>query len=170
MVHSLIEFVTNNPELVVSLLVLLVTTLGIVVTTRAIKINRDNRFYDKFEADSLFQIEQNLKDIERILKSPIHCDTSLTLYDILDHNDMPESISMINSSIVRLSPYFAEYCSNLDKYNANVLSRKKICFTFQEHSKKARAILTMFEKCKYEDISLSFAKIHLISAGIINKS
>lgn len=164
------SFVRDNPEITIGLAGLLFAALGIMLTVNTVSRNRINRFYDKLEADSLCQINENLKNIERILRKTIKGNDNLTLYDILDRTESSEDIYTSSRSFESLSPYFAEYCANLDKYNSNIIPRKKICFNFQEHGKKARAILSMFQKYDYEDISLGFAKLHLKSAGIIENS
>ena len=167
--HCISSFVRDNPEITIGLVGLLLAALGIIITLNALSRNRTNRFYDKLEKDSLYQIDESLKSIERILRKAIQGDDSLTLYDILDQSALPEDIRSCKV-FESLSPYFAEYCGNLDKYNSNIMPRKKICFTFQEHGKKARAIHELFKKCNYTDISLGFAELHLKSADIIANS
>jgi len=165
-----IEFIQENPKLILAMLALLVSTLGVSIALKVRKTNAENRFYDKLEADSLYQINQNVRDIERILDAPIYAEDNLndkiTLNAILDEPRDITSIPGIDSALGRLSRYYAEYCANLDKYNSNIMPRKKVCMVYQEHGKRARRLLELFENNNYEDISLSFAKLHLSQAEI----
>ena len=168
--HCVSSFVRDNPESTIGLIGLLLTALGVIIPLNIASRNRVNRFHDNLEKGSLYQIDENFKNIERVLGKTIQGDDSLTLNDILDHSTPPEDINGSCKVFESLSPYFAEYCANLEKYNSNIMPRKQICFTFQEHSNKARAILDMFKKCNYTDVSLGLAELHLKSADIIANS
>ena len=169
MSEFLLEFVRQYPMLVLGILALLVSTLGVSTALIVRRVNADNRFYDKLEADSLSQINQNVKDIERILSAPFKLENGtddLSLNDILDSRKLDYRDANVNSKLSMLSPYFAEYCANLDKYNSNIIPRKQVCMVYQEHGKRARRILELFERNQYGDISFEFAKLHLKQANI----
>ncbi len=61
---------------VLGILALLVSTLGVRKTLIVKRVNVENRFYDKLEADSVYQLSQNVKDIERILNMPLELEGS----------------------------------------------------------------------------------------------
>jgi len=169
MSEFVIEFIQTNPKLILSMFALLVSTFGVSIALKVKKNNTDNCFYDKLEADSLYQIDQNVKDIERVLNAPIEIANNsdkTTLNIILDEGENARVTSGIDSELGKLSRYFVEYCANLDKYNSNIMPRKKICFVYQEHGKRARRLVKLFEINKYDDISLGFAKLHLSQAEI----
>jgi hypothetical protein len=170
MSEFIFEFIQANPRLILAMLALLISTLGVGITLKVRKTNAENRFYDKLEADSLYQIDQNVKDIERILNDPIYDGDNLnkntTLNAILDEAHNMDAVSGIDAALGKLSCYFAEYCANLDKYNSNIMPRKMVCMVYQEHGRRARRLLELFEKSKYKDISLEFAKLHLSQADI----
>ncbi len=84
----------------------------------------------------------------------------------MDSGNFVKSVSGIDVAFDQLSPYFAEYCANLDKYNSNIMPRKKVCMFYQEHGRRARRLLELFKKNNYDDISLGFAKLHLRQADI----
>lgn len=165
----ILEFVRENPMLVVGLLALSVGTLSASVAIRVRKVNAENRFYDKLESDSLNQIEKNYKDIERILGNKVEMGAgkNSTLLDIMDGVEKDRDFKKFEQSLQSLARYFSEYCANLDKYNSNIMHRKQVCMIFQEHGRRARRIFKLFEVAGYSDIGIEFSKIHLQQAGII---
>ena len=166
MFDFIVSFVRENPELIVGLLALLISVLGYGLA----RVAQTKKFYEGLEKDSLYQLSENLKDIDRILLKPLGTEGNITLQDILDEGTIDEGTQLVTRQLEVLSPYFAGYCANLDKYSDNILSRKKFCFNFQEHSNKARRIYDLFKRFKrfeHKDISLSFAELHLKSADIL---
>lgn len=170
MLDFFVIFVRENPELVIALMGLMLAAISIGIAKRSHRISQENKFYDDLEKTSIFQIDENLKDIERILNKEINSEShSFKLQDILDGTVKAEPSVNIHEQLATLSPYFANYCANLDKYSSNIMPRKQICFNFQEYGNKARRILSLFKEYNYQDISLGFAKLHLQSTKIINE-
>ena len=169
MIEFILEFVRQNPMLVVGLLALYVGTHSASVAIRVRKANTENRFYDKLESDSLNQIEKNYKDIERVLGNKVDMGQgkNSTLLDILDGLENDPDLKKFAQTLQILARYFSEYCANLDKYNSNVMHHKQACMVFQEHGRRARRILKLFEVAGYSDIGIEFSRIHLQQAGII---
>jgi len=163
----IIEFVGENPKLITAILALMVSTLGVSLT---LSIRRKN-FYEKLEADSLNQIEQNHKDIDRILNKTVvvGAGESVSLQDIVDGIARDIDFSHFGHQLQSLARYFSEYCANLDKYNSNIMLRKKVCMRFQEHGRYARRLLALFEKAGYSDIGIDFSIDHLCTAGIVER-
>ncbi len=149
----------------------MLAAISIGVVERIHRISQRNKFYDDLEKTSIFQINENLRDIERILNKEIDGEShGFKLQDILDGTVKPEPSVNIREQLATLSPYFAGYCANLDKYSSNIMPRKQVCFNFQEYGNKARRILSLFKAYNYQDPSLGFAKLHLKSAKIMNKN
>ena len=163
MFDFIVTFVRDNPELIIGLLALLVSVLSYGLT----KMTQTKSFYEGLEKDSLFQLGENLKDIDRILTKPFDVNGGMALQDILDEGKVSVNSQLITQQLEILSPYFAGYCANLDKYSDNIIPRKTFCFNSQEHGNKARKIYTLFNRFDYKDISLGFAELHLKSAGIL---
>ena len=161
------EFLGDNPKLIAAILALMVSTYGVSLT---LSIRRKN-FYEKLEADSLSQIEQNHKDIERILNKTVvvSAGETVSLQDIVDGIARDIDFSHFGHQLQSLARYFSEYCANLDKYNSNIMLRKKVCMRFQEHGRYARRLQTLFEKAGYSDIGVEFSKLHLRQAGIVER-
>ena len=168
MIEFILEFVRGNPMLVVGLLALSVGTLSASIALSVRKANAENRFYDKLESDSLNQIDKNYKDIERILSNKVEIGPgkNSTLLDIMDGVEKDHDFKKFRQVLQGLARYFSEYCANLDKYNSNIMHRKQVCMVFQEHGRRARRILKLFEVAGYSDIGIEFSKIHLQQAGI----
>ena len=169
MLEFSVIFVKENPELVIALIGLMLAAISVGVAKRSHRISQENRFYDDLEKTSIYQIDENLKDIERIFNKKINDEIhSFQLQDILDGTIKADPSLNIHEQLAILSPYFANYCANLDKYFSNIMPRKKVCFNFQEYGNKARRILSLFKECNYRDVSLDFSKLHLQSTKIIN--
>ena len=163
----IIEFVGENPKLITAILALMVSTLGVSLT---LSIRRNN-FYEKVEADSLNQIEQNHKDIDRVLNKTVvvGAGKTVSLQDVVDGITRNIDFRHFDHQLQSLARYFSEYCANLDKYSSNIMFRKKVCMRFQEHGRYARRLKTLFEKAGYSDIGFEFSKLHLRQAGIIER-
>lgn len=135
------------------------------------RINESNRFYDKLEADSTYQISENIKNIERILagasgeKSSDR--TKIKLRDALDEYPNIPALIVGEAELESLSKHFADMCANLDKYNENIIKRKGFCMKFQEYGNYARRLMSLFEKSGFNNICLGFAQLHLQQAGVI---
>ena len=173
LLNFILEFIQSDPKLVLMIFALLVSTFVASLTVVIKKINANNRFLDKLEADSLYQINENLKNIERIIAGtkvrPLGKNEEISLHDAIDaYPNIPE-MRADEQDLDKLSRYFADFCGNLDKYNDNIIQRKGFCMRFQEYGNIARRILTVFQKCRYENISLGFAKLHLERSNIISK-
>jgi hypothetical protein len=167
MITELIHLIENNPGNTLAVLGVLLTAVSLLITLIIHRESNDNNFYDRLENDSLYQINESYKNIDRILTQALFMESELTLFDLEDIKTQAQSNDM-GKILIQLAPYFAEYCSHLDKYSNNILPQKKVCFTFQEHSKKARALLSIFQENDYDDVSLLIAIHHLKSAKIIN--
>jgi len=167
----ILEFIRSDPKLVLMIFALLISTFAASLALTVKKINETNRFYDKLEADSVYQISENIKNIERILTGTTGEKSSdnsrVTLRDAMD--DYPNIPALIVSAdeLEKLSKHFADMCANLDKYNDNVINRKGFCMKLQEYRNYARRILSLFEKTGFNNISLGFAQLHLKRAGVV---
>jgi hypothetical protein len=161
----LIEFIGQKPELILTILALLIGTLGVSTAIFAKQISIKNRLNDKLEADSAYQLNQNRKDIERILSEPLghlkKSEEKISLHEFMDGKTKITNIKVNNGNLEKLSKYFSEYCGNLNKYFENIIPTKKVCFVFQEHCSRAKQIEKMFDNANYSDIPLEFAKLHL---------
>ena len=170
MVDFFVKFIQSNPELVLASVTSLLALWGVSFARRSFTTYRENRFYDNLEADSLYQIEENLKEIQKVLEEPIEGGDgnglATTLYKLMGHSGNIQNKEGLNKALAGLSPPFAKFCANLDKYNSNIMKRKEVCMKFQEYGNKARAYFTLFERAGYDDIPLSFAKLHLNQANI----
>ena len=171
MLEFILEFIRNDPKLVLMIFALLISTFAASLTVAVKKINETNRFYDKLEADSVYQIGENIKNIERILAGVEGEKSSdgrkLTLRDALDDYPNIPALIVNASELEKLSKPFADMCANLDKYNDNVIQRKGFCMKFQEYGNYARRILSLFEKTGFNNISLGFAQLHLKQARVV---
>lgn len=170
MVDFLVDFIRLNPKLVLAAVGVLVALLGLSVAKTSLKTNRENRHYDKLEADSLYQIEENLKEIQKVLEEPIEGGDGHGLESSLNKLlTSPIEINNkegLNKALSKLSQPFARFCANLEKYHDNIMPRKGICMIFQEYENKARSYLRLFEHSNYDDVALGFAKLHLQQADI----
>lgn len=149
---------------------LLVSTFAASLAVTVRKINETNRFYDKLEADSVYQISENIRNIDRILAGTTaeksQDRSKITLRDAMDEYPNIPVLVVGEAELEKLSKYFADMCANLDKYNDNIIRRKGFCMRYQEYGNYARKILGLFEKTGFNNISLEFAKLHLKQAGV----
>ncbi|WP_444912285.1 hypothetical protein [Microbulbifer sp. PAAF003] len=166
----LFEFISSNSTLLVTCLGILAALFTISIMRKIHQKNLRDRSYDELKSSSLYQIEENLKDIQRVFDKPIKCENGdgleRTLSQLLIDPTSPRNEEAIKETLSKLSPLFAEFCSNLDKYHDNIMSSKDYCPIFQEHGRKAIKYLRLFEQSNYDDIPLRFAKLHLESADI----
>lgn len=170
MLEFILEFIRSDPKLVLMIFALLVSTFAASLAVTVRKINETNRFYDKLEADSVYQISENINNIDRILAGTTAKESSdhseITLRDALDEYPNIPALIVGVAELEKLSKHFAGMCANLDKYNDNIIRRKGFCMRYQEYGNYARRILSLFEKACFNNISLGFAKLHLKQAGI----
>ena len=160
MLEFITEFIRSDPKFVLAIFALLITTFSASLTLTVRKINENNRFLDKLEADSNYQISENLKNIERILSETIAeipgRPIPFALRKALDEYPNIPNINVSSDDLDRLSKPFAEMCANLDKYKYNVIRRKGFCMKFQEHGNYARRLLSLFEKAGFESFTVGF--------------
>ena len=171
MAEFILEFIRNDPKIVLMIFALLVTTFGVSLAVTVRKINASNRFLNKLEADSLYQIDENLGNVERLLAkvtaTKVGSNNKIILRDAIDEYPSIPDLNVNEVELEKLSKHFADLCANLDKYNDNVMARKGFCMRYQELGNFARRMLSLFEKSKFSNISLEFGKLHLKQAGII---
>lgn len=171
MLAFILEFIRSDPKLVLMIFALLISTFAAGLAVAVKKINETNRFYDKLESDSVYQIGENIKNIERILSGTTGEKSSdrskITLRDAIDDYPNISALIVSRAELEKLSKHFADMCANLDKYNDNVIKRKGFCMKFQEYGNYARRILSLFEKSGFNNISLGFARLHLKQAGVV---
>jgi len=158
LLNFILEFIRNDPKLVLMIFALLVTTFSASLAVAIKKINANNRGLDKLEADSLYQISENLKNIERILSATkvrvVGKTENISLREVMDaYPDIPD-MAAAEQDLDRLSRHFSDFCGNINKYSDNIIQRKGFCMRFQEFGNIARRILAIFKKCGYENISL----------------
>lgn len=171
MLEFILDFIRSDPKLVLMIFALLISTFAASLAVTVKKINETNRFYDKLETDSIYQISENIKNIERILarttgeKSSDR--TEIKLRDALDEYPNIPALTANKTELENLSKHFADMCANLDKYNENIIKRKGFCMKFQEYGNYARRVMSLFEKSGFNNICLEFAQLHLQQAGVI---
>ena len=171
MLEFILEFIRSDPKLVLIIFALLVSTFTASLAVTVRKINEINRFYDKLEADSVYQIGENIKNIERILAGTtgekLSDRSKIALRDVMDDYPNIPVIIVSGNELEKLSKHFADMCANLDKYNDNVVKRKGFCIKFQEYGNYARRVMSLFEKTGFNNINLGFAQLHLKQAGVV---
>ncbi|PKO35660.1 MAG: hypothetical protein CVU34_00035 [Betaproteobacteria bacterium HGW-Betaproteobacteria-7] len=161
--YGLTSYVSQYPTVAIGVVGLFIALNSLMIA----RWQRDRIFYENLEKSSTFQIAENLKDIERILNKKIGANDRYSLQDILDGNIRPDINQDIENQLSILARYFSEFAANLEKYSANIMIRKKVCFNFQEYGKKARKYYRLFKKYNFEDIGIEFSIGHLKSAGIL---
>lgn len=171
MLEFILDFIRSDPKLVLMIFALLISTFAASLAVTVKKINETNRFYDKTEADSAYQIGENIKNIERVLSRVTGEKSSdrskITLRDALDEYPNIPVLTVSTNELENLSKHFADMCANLDKYNDNIIKRKGFCMKFQEYGNYAKRVMSLFEKSGFNNVCLGFAQLHLKQAGVI---
>ena len=157
------NYVSHNPTVALAFVAVFIALNSLMLA----RWQRDRAFYENLERTSIFQITENLNDIDRILGQNIGIDTDYSLQNILDGKIKTPKTPELEKQLSVLARYFSEFAGNLDKYSSNIISRKKVCFNFQEYGNKARKYYRLFKHYGYKDIGIEFSILHLKSAGIL---
>lgn len=131
MVYDIFEilksYVSDNPTFALGVVAVFIALNSLVLARR----QRDRVRFENLEKESVFQISENLKDIERILSQNIGVGADYSLQNILDGKIKPQKTPELERQLSVLARYFSEFPAILTSTTLISIQGKNLVLTFR---------------------------------------